>query len=68
MKANKILISLLLLNVIIFLPSLLHAQPNFSDDVVDAPVDGGLSILIAGGVGYGIKRIKEARKKNQLSK
>jgi hypothetical protein len=68
MKANKILISLLLLNVIIFLPSLLHAQPNFSDDVVDAPVDGGLSILIAGGVGYGIKIIKDARKKTQLSK
>jgi len=36
---------------------LLHAQP--ADPLGldnDAPVDGGLSLLIAGGVGYGIKK------------
>jgi hypothetical protein len=28
----------------------------------DAPVDGGLSLLIAGGVGYGVKKLRAARK------
>lgn len=28
----------------------------------DSPIDGGVSILIAAGVGYGIKKAKENRK------
>jgi hypothetical protein len=39
------------------------AQPVFDDDVNDVPVDGGLSLLIAAGVGYGAKKIREKRKK-----
>ena len=27
----------------------------------DAPIDGGLSLLIAAGVGYGVKRVKNRR-------
>lgn len=27
------------------------------------PIDGGLSLLLAGGAAYGIKKIKDARKK-----
>jgi hypothetical protein len=42
---------------------LLLAQPTFGDDVNDAPIDGGLSLLVAAGVGYGAKKIKEKRKK-----
>jgi hypothetical protein len=30
----------------------------------DAPVDGGLSLLIAGAIGYGVKKIKNNRKRN----
>jgi hypothetical protein len=41
---------------------LLHAQPNFGDDVNDAPIDGGLSLLVVAGVGYGAKKLKEKRK------
>jgi hypothetical protein len=44
---------------------MLHAQPGFTDDVNDVPVDGGLSLLIAAGVGYGAKKIREKRKLNQ---
>ena len=29
----------------------------------EAPIDGGLSLLIAGGLGYGVKKIREKRKK-----
>lgn len=40
------------------IPVLLNAQPVFDDDVSDVPIDGGLSLLIAAGAGYGIKRVK----------
>ena len=39
-----------------------HAQPADPGGEVDAPIDGGLSLLIAGGVGYGVKKVKESRK------
>ncbi len=48
------------LMLIIFLlgmmPILVFAQPGFVDDVGDVPVDGGLSLLVAAGVGYVIKK------------
>jgi hypothetical protein len=59
---RSLYIQITMLLLVICLPSLLHAQPNFTDDVVDAPVDGGLSLLIAAGVGFGAKRLKEKRK------
>ena len=58
-------IQILLLLAILFLPSLLHAQPGFGDDVDDVPIDGGLSLLVAAGVGYGVKKLREKRKKSQ---
>jgi len=45
----------------------LFAQPGFDDDVVDTPIDGGLSLLVAAGIGYGVKQMKDARKKKQNS-
>ena len=33
---------------------------------VDTPIDGGLSILIAAGVGYGIKKVRDERKKKSI--
>jgi len=61
---TKIPLSVLLITIAVILPSLLHAQPSFTDDVVDAPIDGGLSLLIAGGIGYGVKKVGEHNKKN----
>jgi hypothetical protein len=55
-------IKILFTFIVLFSPLLLLAQPNFTDDVVDAPIDGGLSLLIAGGVGYGVKKLRAARK------
>jgi hypothetical protein len=34
------------------------AVPGFSPDTQDVPLDGGISLLIAAGIGYGIKKIK----------
>jgi len=39
----------------------LTIKPN----AYNAPIDGGLSLLIAGGVGYGVKKVRENRKKNK---
>ena len=55
----RLLISIV---VIVLLPAIAHAQPP---DFPNAPVDGGLSLLIAGGVGYGVKKIREQRNKQQ---
>ena len=37
-------------------------------DCNDVPLDGGLSLLVAAGAGYGIKKVAEKRKKNQEEK
>ena len=35
------------------------AQPSFDDDVEDGiPLDGGLSLLVAGAAAYGIKKLR----------
>ena len=44
------------------LPSLANAQPGDPGDDPDAPIDGGVSLLVAAGVGYGIKKAKDSRK------
>lgn len=63
MQKKIMLIQACLLLLILIAPSILHAQPVFDDDVNDVPIDGGLSLLIAVGVGYGAKKIKEKRNK-----
>ncbi len=55
--------------IMAILPCIIFAQtpPSIFEDP-DAPIDGGLSILLAAGVGYGIKKAKDQRKKNALNK
>ena len=62
MKKQYIL-PLLVMLIMIGLPALLHAQPGFGDDTDDVPIDGGLSLLVAAGVGYGVKKMKQRTKK-----
>ena len=45
--------------ILLILPTIVLADDPGAG--ADAPIDGGLSILIAAGVGYGIKRVKEHR-------
>ena len=57
----------------ICLPSMTQAQVgdpgcdpqcNCRADMSICPIDGGLSFLLALGVGYGIKKVRDARKKD----
>ena len=49
----------------IFLPTILHAQIDEEFTDPDAPIDGGLALLIATGIGYGFKKMKDQRKNNR---
>jgi len=62
MKNKLIIQQILAVTIILLLPNILHAQPHFTDGITDAPIDGGLSLLIAGGVGYGVKKMRKSRK------
>jgi len=52
---------LLLFNVY---PQVCAAQIGDPGEDPDAPIDGGIGLLIAAGVGYGIKKANDRRKKN----
>lgn len=60
---KQTIIQLICVMAVLVLPVLAIAQPGFGDDVNDVPVDGGLSLLIAAGVGYGAKKAR-AKKRN----
>ncbi len=74
MKSIYKIASLLTLAIIIASPVIsLASGPGFGGGVDDggnacaAPLDGGMSLLIAAGIGYGAKKIaanKKARKEN----
>jgi len=67
---NK-LMNIAMIGVVLALSSLPFtalAGPGFGNDVidgVDCPIDGGLSLLAAAGIGYGAKKILNARKKQK---
>lgn len=72
MKTNRN-IKLFVSCLSILIPLFLMAQPpGFDQDTNDVPIDGGLSILLAAGIGYGIKRKfkqeDEAKKKKPATK
>jgi len=46
------------------IPIIISAQIGGDFPDPDIPIDGGLSILIAAGVAYGVKKIRDERKKN----
>jgi hypothetical protein len=37
----------------------------FAGVVAPTPIDGGLSLLIAAGVGYGVKKVRDERKRKR---
>lgn len=57
----RIILVILILSIA---PMLIYAQGGFDDNVNDNPVpfDGGVSLLVAAGVGYGLKKAHERKK------
>lgn len=59
---KRIMPVVLVLMVFFFLPLCAAAEP---EDPGDIPVDGGLSLLLAAGAGYVIKKGRDKRKSNK---
>jgi len=62
---RKTIISVLLVAMMYCMPMMLHAQPDPGNDP-DVPIDGGLSLLVAAGVGYAVKKGYDKRKKTEV--
>lgn len=65
MKPLTIVCGLLTGLFICMLPMVSFAQAELPADTLDTPIDGGVSLLIAAGVGYGIKKVRDERKKTK---
>lgn len=61
---NRIIYSLLIMICCIAFPFVTWAQGGGPPDPQDIPIDGGLSLLLAAGAGYGIKKYRDAKKKH----
>ena len=57
--------SIIMLVILIALPSIfvLAGPRDLGGDPGGAPIDGGISLLVAAGIGYGVKKVKDSRKK-----
>lgn len=49
--------------IMLLLSTTTIAQPEWDDDPIDTPIDGGLSLLIASGVGLGFHSLNKRLKK-----
>ncbi|MDQ6843871.1 MAG: hypothetical protein M3Z92_05900 [Bacteroidota bacterium] len=66
-KISRVLFfTVFLMLIFICFPSLVHAQIDPSCDPQDpaCPIDGGLSLLLAAGIGYGMIKIRSSHKKD----
>jgi hypothetical protein len=52
----------ILVHVIEIMNTLQVVVPGFSPDTQDVPIDGGICLLMAAGIGYGIKKTKNQDK------
>ena len=68
-RFRKWLIVLSLLALTFFcLPYIANAQPDAPDTVEgdpDAPIDGGIGVLLAVGIGYGIKKVRDYKRERE---
>ncbi len=53
----------LLIAFLISMPVIVSAQPEDpDDDVIDVPLDGGVCVLVAAGIAYGLKKAHDKKK------
>ncbi len=65
MKNSKHILRAAATMILFCLPFLSHAQIDPGCDPADptcVPLDGGLAFLIAAGVGYGVKKVRDRRR------
>ena len=53
---KKYIVTMILGIALLFTANNLSAQPGFDDDVEDTPIDGGVSLVLAAGLAYGLSR------------
>jgi hypothetical protein len=65
MKNNwkMIVVPGVLFALLALLPTLCMAQLGDPASDPDAPIDGGVGLLLAAGIGYGVKKYKDAGKR-----
>lgn len=72
---KRFLIFIFIMGTLVCAPGLAHAQLgdpgcdpdcNCRSDNSICPIDGGLGILLLAGIGYGIKSVKDTRKKEDI--
>jgi len=62
MKAKFLRVTgVLVIIMLIAIPAM--AQDDFDNPNDDIPIDGGITLLLAAGVGYGAKKAREKRRK-----
>ena len=59
-------IKTVILLIVLFSPILLKAEPLDPGSDPDVPIDGGLSVLFAAGVGYGIRELRKKKAEKNL--
>ena len=71
MKTKSLLATLIIICAFTCMPSQIFAKDHPDQGTIDcppptqAPLDGGLSLLIAAGIGYGVKKAYDKRKKDK---
>jgi hypothetical protein len=58
---KKYIVTMILGIALLFTANNLSAQPGFDDDVEDTPIDGGVSLVLAAGLAYGLARKAEKK-------
>ena len=55
--------------IVFLFPLIAECQPGAGDNVTDpdAPLDGGVALLVAAGIGYGYKKYKNHKKELKSS-
>ena len=62
---KAIAITSILILIFSVLPYNANAQFGDPGDDPDAPIDGGISVLIAAGIGYGAKKMRDSKKRKE---
>ena len=58
---KKYILSIILGAALLFTANKLSAQPGFDDDVEDTPIDGGITLVLAAGLAYGVSKMKKTK-------